>query len=32
MTLAELHARIVASVPDLPKQVALAARYVVDHR
>ncbi len=31
MTLAELHARIVASVPDLPKQVALAARYVVDH-
>ncbi|WP_272006566.1 MurR/RpiR family transcriptional regulator [Roseovarius sp. ZX-A-9] len=31
MTLAEFHARIVESVPDMPRQVALAARYVVDH-
>ena len=31
MTLAELHARIIDSLPDMPRQVALAARYVVDH-
>lgn len=31
MTLAELHARIVDRLPDMPRRVALAARYVVDH-
>lgn len=31
MTLAELHECIVDSVPRMPRQVALAARYVVDH-
>ncbi|MCZ4354247.1 MurR/RpiR family transcriptional regulator [Roseovarius aestuarii] len=31
MTLADLHSRIVEALPGLPRQVALAARYVVDH-
>lgn len=31
MNLAQLHTRIVDSLPDMPRQVTLAARYVVDH-
>jgi len=31
MILADLHARIIDSLPDMPRQVALAACYVVDH-
>lgn len=31
MTLEELHNRIIDGLPSMPRQVALAARYVVDH-